>query len=112
MYSEEETGRVRRVGDITERATRQSENLNIEYKKTTAVQKSIMYDGIKMYNRVPNYMTNIKDLKQFKGEVRHWILNKNDIQRDEIGNGCEKEKEMIMLKKNVGLCNKLILYAP
>lgn len=79
MYSEEETGRVRRVGDITERATRQSENLNIEYKKTTAVQKSIMYDGIKMYNRVPNYMTNIKDLKQFKGEVRHWILNKNDI---------------------------------
>lgn len=62
LFSEEEARQGRRV-KVTGRITRQSENLSVKYRKTTAAQKSIMYAGIQMYNQVLQNMRVIRNLK-------------------------------------------------
>ena len=45
--------RVRMVGEDSSRTTRQCGSIKVNFQKTKAAQRSIMYNRIKMYNQVP-----------------------------------------------------------
>lgn len=41
------------IGQVSERQTRQAEHVRVQFRKTKSAQKSLFYEGIKMYNAIP-----------------------------------------------------------
>lgn len=71
------------ISDLKIENYRELENYDRGNRKTWAwniekqlAQKSIMYARIEMYNKVPQNMKTIRNLKQFKREIKMWIANK------------------------------------
>jgi len=54
MLPEQLGNKLQIVGSESERKTRQTGNIEIQFRKISNVQKSIFYQGIKMYNALPN----------------------------------------------------------
>lgn len=62
------------VGEVSERQTRQSENIRIDFRKTRSAQKSLFYEGVKMYNAIPNELKRCDRLVVFKRMLKKHIM--------------------------------------
>jgi len=58
--------RIEIVGSESQRQTRQAGNIVLELRKTRNAQKSVFYEGVKMYNFLPLRMKQCDILKIFK----------------------------------------------
>jgi len=63
------------VGSENQRHTRQAGNIALEFRKTRNVQKSVFYEGAKLYNSLPFGIRECDGLKIFKRELKDYILN-------------------------------------
>jgi len=61
------------VGNENQRLTRQAGNIVLELRKTKSVQKSLFYEGVKMYNSLPTNIKQSERLKTFKQELNKYI---------------------------------------
>jgi len=63
------------VGNENQRLTRQAGNIVLGLRKTSSAQKSVFYEGVKMYNSLPVKIKQCDGLKTFKRELKEYILN-------------------------------------
>lgn len=63
------------VGMECGRQTRQAGNLVVTFRRTRSAQKSLFYEGIKMYNSLPIEVKQCKKIVSFKRVLREYILN-------------------------------------
>jgi len=63
------------AGSERQRQTRQAGNIVLGLRKTRNAQKSVFYEGIKMYNPLPLWIKQCDRLKIFKRELREYISN-------------------------------------
>jgi len=64
------------VGNESQRSTRQAENIVLEFRKTRSAQKSVFYEGVKMYNSLSASIKQSDRLKTFKRELKEYILSR------------------------------------
>jgi len=63
------------VGNENQRTTRQAGNIVPELRKTKSAQKSVFYEGVKMYNSLPASIKQSDRLKTFKRELKEYVPN-------------------------------------
>jgi len=52
--------RLQIVGNECTRETRQAGNIELQFRKTKSAQKNLFYEGVKMYNALPEISENKK----------------------------------------------------
>src|SRR5436190_4025821 len=62
------------VGDKNERRTRQTKNIEIQFRRTRSAQKSLFYDGIKMYSALPLELKQCDRLTTFKRNIKKYLM--------------------------------------
>lgn len=74
MLPEQLCNRIVFVGNVSDKQTRQSEDIIIQFRKTKSAQKSLFYIGIKMYNAIPPILKQCDSLAVFKRKLKEYIL--------------------------------------
>lgn len=64
------------VGSTNERLTRQADNIMIQFRRTRSAQKSIFYEGIKMYNDILAEVKQCDRLVAFKRMLKEFVMSK------------------------------------
>ena len=64
------------VGSENQRVTRQAGNIVLEIRKTKSAQKSVFYEGVKMYNSLPADIRKCEGLMTYKRELKDYISNR------------------------------------
>lgn len=67
--------RLQIIGNECARETRQTGNIELQFRKTKSAQKSLFYEGIKIYNVLPAEIKNCDRLELFKRRLRTHILS-------------------------------------
>jgi hypothetical protein len=49
-------------------------NLHVQFCRTNARKKGVMNMGIRLYNKLPNKIREVEEIRQFKRELRSYIL--------------------------------------
>lgn len=62
------------VGNVRERQTRQAEDIVIQFRRTTSAQKSMFYEGVKMYNALPAEIRRCETIELFKRMLKEYII--------------------------------------
>jgi len=75
MMPEQLCNRLRIVGDGSERQTRQTGDIAIEFRRTRSAQKSLFYEGVLMYNALPTEIKHCDRLKTFKRVVKEFVIS-------------------------------------
>lgn len=68
------SNKIEIVGSECDRQTRQAGNIVVTYRRTRSAQKSLFYEGIKMYNSLPTELKQCKKIVAFKRMLRGYIL--------------------------------------
>lgn len=74
MLPEQLCNKIVLVGNVSDKRTRQSEDIVIQFRKTKSVQKSLFYIGIKMYNAIPPVLKQCDSLAVFKRKLKEYNL--------------------------------------
>lgn len=61
---------------LVEGRTRQADNIMIQFRRTKSAQKSLFYEGIKMYNDIPTELKQCDSLIIFKRKLKEYILQR------------------------------------
>jgi len=64
------------AGKENQRSTRQTGDIVLEFRKTKSAQKSVFYEGVKMYNSLPTSIKQNERLGTFKRELRDYTLSR------------------------------------
>ncbi|CAL1687504.1 unnamed protein product [Lasius platythorax] len=62
------------VENESERQTRQAEDIVMQFCRTTSAQKSMFYEGVKMYNALPAEMRQNETLEVFKRALKEHVI--------------------------------------
>jgi hypothetical protein len=73
-YIKSHFGEVDQNRVIHNHNTRQKLNLHVQFGRTNVVKNGVMNMGIKLYNRIPNKMTEIGKMSQFKRGLRSYLV--------------------------------------
>lgn len=57
------------------RKTRQEGSIAIKFCKTRSAQKNMYYDGVKLYNALPDEVRNCDRIDKFKRRLKEYIVN-------------------------------------
>ena len=63
------------MGSRSGRITRQAGDIVIEFKRTRSAQKSLYYEGVKMYNALPTEVSSCERIEQYKRMLKQYILS-------------------------------------
>ena len=63
------------VGKNTDRQTRQAGDIAIQFRRTRSAQKSMFYEGVKMFNALPAEIKRCKKLEAFKRVLKEYVLS-------------------------------------
>lgn len=74
MMSEQLSNRLRIVGEMRDRQTRQAGNIAIEFRRTRSAQKSLFYEGVLMYNALPAEIKQCDRLELFKRMLKEFVI--------------------------------------
>lgn len=74
MMPEQLSNRLRIVGEMRERQTRQAGNIAIEFRRTRSAQKSLFYEGVLMYNALPAEIKQCDRLELFKRMLKEFVI--------------------------------------
>jgi len=75
MLPEALRNRIEIVGSDREKQTRQTGNTVLKFRKARTAQKSIFYEGIKMYDSLPAMMKQCHGIESFKRTLKEYILS-------------------------------------
>jgi len=67
--------KIQIVGSENQRHARQADNIALGFRKTRNAQKTVFYEGAKLYNSLPLRRREYDRLKIFKRELKDYILN-------------------------------------
>ena len=90
MYIKENLQRFTRQVDIHAYQTRQDNNLRIPFHRLTTTQRSVVYQGIKFYNKIGNAIKT-QTTSKFGNTLKHYLLNKAFYSVDEFLNATDLE---------------------
>jgi len=74
MLPEQLGNKIVLVGDKNERRTKQAGNIVIQFRRTRSAQKSLFYEGIKMYNALPLELKQCDRLTTFKRMIKEYLI--------------------------------------
>lgn len=74
MLPEQLRNRLEIVGNESERQTRQAGDIAIKYRRTRSAQKSMFYEGVKMYNALPAEIKRNERIVPFKRMLKEYIV--------------------------------------
>lgn len=66
MLPKQLNNRIEIVGNVSERLTRQAENIAIQFRRTSSTQKSLFYEGVKVYNALLIELKQNEKIELFK----------------------------------------------
>jgi len=66
--------RLQIVGNECTRETRQADNIELQFRKAKSAQKSLFYEGVKLYNILPAEIKNCDRLNLLKRRLKEHIL--------------------------------------
>lgn len=69
------SNRLELVGSECDRQTRQAGNIVLTLRRTRSAQKSLFYEGIKMYNSLPTEIKQCVKIESFKRMLKVYIVN-------------------------------------
>jgi hypothetical protein len=69
------SNRLEMVGRGCDRQTRQAGNIVIIFRRTRSAQKSLFYEGIKMFNSFPTEIKHCDRIESFKRLLKVYIVN-------------------------------------
>lgn len=72
---EQLSDRLSIVGHRTGRQTRQAENIAVDFRKTKSAQKSLFFEGVIMYNVLPDEVKRCERLDIFKRMLKEFIIS-------------------------------------
>lgn len=75
MMPEQLSDRLSIVGHRTNRQTRQAENIAVDFRKTKSAQKSLFFEGVIMYNALPDEVKRCERLDIFKRILKEFIIS-------------------------------------
>lgn len=75
MMPEQLKDRLSIVGHRTGRQTRQAENIAVDFRKTKSAQKSLFFEGVIMYNALPDEVKRCERLDIFKRILKEFIIS-------------------------------------
>jgi hypothetical protein len=75
MLPEALRNRLEIVGSESERQTRQAGNIVIDFRRTRNAQKSMFYEGAKMFNSLPVEIRQCENLVKFKRILKEYIIS-------------------------------------
>jgi len=67
------------VGSSSQRCTRQAGKIALKLRKTKSAQKSVFYEGFKLYNALSSRIRDYDKLNVFKRELKEYVLNTVNI---------------------------------
>jgi len=73
---------VGKVGNEYTKETRQAGNIELQFRKTKSAQKSLFYEGVKMYNALPAEIKNCDRLDLLKRRLKAHITIVNYISQN------------------------------
>lgn len=73
MLPKQLCNKIQIIKDLGGAKTRQAENVRIEFRGTRNAQKSLFYEGIKMYNAIPTEAKKSTKLAVFKRLLRNYV---------------------------------------
>ena len=62
----------------TGRVTRQADSIAIQFRRTRSAQKSMFYEGVKMYNELPMEIRECVGLVRYRRMLKEFIMGEND----------------------------------
>jgi len=68
------SSKIEIVGRDCDRQTRQAGNIVVTLRRTRSAQKSLFYEGMKMYNSLPIKIKQCNKIVSFKRLLREYIL--------------------------------------
>jgi len=74
MLPDQLRNRLTIVGNESERQTRQAGDIVMQFRRTTSAQKSMFYEGVKMYNDLPAEMRRNETLEAFKRALKEYVI--------------------------------------
>lgn len=74
LLTEQLRNRLEIVGNVSERQTRQAGDIAIQFRRTRSAQKSMFYEGVKLYNDLPAEMKHCDRIEPFKRMLKEYIL--------------------------------------
>lgn len=74
MLPDQLRNRLTIVGNESERQTRQAGDIVMQFRRTTSAQKSMFYEGVKMYNALPAEMRRNETLEAFKRALKEYVI--------------------------------------
>ena len=69
------TEQLKFVGEAQPYRLRNSNNFRLQRADTSAMQKSLYYKGLNMYNKMPNYLKNERNINTFRKNVVNLVRN-------------------------------------
>jgi hypothetical protein len=69
------SNKIEIVGRDCDRQTRQGGNIVVTLRRTRSAQKSLFYEGIKMFNSLPTEIKQCRTIMSFKRLLKEYILN-------------------------------------
>lgn len=66
--------RIEIVGNVSERQTRQAGDIAIQFRRTTSAQKSLLYEGVIMYNALPDKLKRCERLEACKRMLKEFVI--------------------------------------
>ena len=66
-----------------EHETRYRCDFQTQFCRTDILKKSVINMGAKLYNKLPNYIKNVEDLKPFKNQLKIFLLQQTFYSVDE-----------------------------
>lgn len=79
LLPEQLRNRIEIVGSESERQTRQAGDIVIQYRRTRSAQKSLYYEGVRMYNDFPAELKRCERIELFKRMLKEYILSNVQI---------------------------------
>lgn len=67
--------RLQVVGTQSGRVTRQAGDIAIQFRQRTSAQRNVFYEGIKMYNALPDVVKGCEKLEQFKRMLKEYVMS-------------------------------------
>lgn len=75
LLPKEFKNRLQIVRTKSGRETRQAENIVIQFRRTRSAQKSMYYEGVKIYNALPIELKGCEKVEQFKRMLKEYVVS-------------------------------------
>ena len=84
LYIYQHKNNLTKLGESHDHNTRHRNTLAFPRHNTTKFEKQVIYNGLKLYNKLPIHIREIKEIKKFKHSLKKFLIDKCLYNLDEL----------------------------